>query len=521
MDPKTGFDDFLPAIFLGMLSLILGFLAWRWVHRSLTQNSPEGKGIGAKLGSHLQIPGYLGILSVAFILAIYLCPQFAQKGAWMKGAQLFASLALAFIIGEGSFALGVDYYLRERRNTEVPSIFEQLLKAIIYCIVVLSFLSTTYRVDITPLLTTSAVFTMVIGLALQDVLGNLFSGISVHISPPFRIGDVIKVSGFFGKVTESNWRATSIKLYSSELVILPNNDIAKKEIVNLSQFPGAIYSEIHVGLPYATSPEKARTGLLDACSQVGDILKSPPPRVFMTEYQDSSINYRIKFWHNDNLDPSIIKDQLMSRVWYRLKRSGIDIPFPIREIFTHPEKDEKGVLIERRLRLLSEVDFLSQLERPLRAFLAANLKEYWFDQGEVIVEKGSRGTEFFLIDSGEVSVYLEGKAGPAIANLVSGQFFGEMALLTGEPRTAMVKAERETLLLAIDYDTMKALLQQNADIAETLSDVLAERSAKNVMAMKKSEESEQLADEERAENLEKKQNSMLLLERIKGFFRLA
>ncbi|RCK81598.1 MAG: Small-conductance mechanosensitive channel [Candidatus Ozemobacter sibiricus] len=502
-----------------LLVLIGGIIFFRWVSRSLQARTAGEDSLWFKLLAAIQMPGHLLIVTLAFRVGLEYADPAKVSRQWVLGGNLLLSFAGALVVGEIMFALLIDYYLRRRHETEVPSIFQQLLKVIVYGLLGLSFLSTTYRIDITPLLTTSAVFTMVIGLALQDVLGNLFSGISVHISPPFKIGDWIKVGGHFGRVTESNWRATTLRSPERDIIILPNNEIAKKDIVNMSQRPGLLYNDFVIGISYEASPDQVRRALLGACSQVKEICRNPAPRVFMDGFQDFSITYHIRYWFKDGHSPKSVRDQLTSRIWYRLKRDGITIPFPIREVNIHPEKDKKAEQIDRRLALLSQVDFLRDLERPNRVFLADRLKEFWYEAGETIVQKGSTGTDFFIIDRGRVAVFLDDEATSPVAELGSGQFFGEMSLLTGEPRTATVRAEEETLLLVLGQETMSHLLRDNPELATLLSRVLAERSARNQMVQASSEATSLSIDEVEAER-RTSQASNLLLDRIRRFFRL-
>ncbi|HOT29590.1 MAG TPA: mechanosensitive ion channel [Candidatus Ozemobacteraceae bacterium] len=514
-------DDSLAAIVVGLVVLLVGELTWNGLLRRMMKYSPDGKGLLAKLAGAVRWPGHLLIGLLAVDSGLHLSPLFKSRTAWISTCELLLQLNAVLLIGEALFAAGIGYYLRERRATEVPSIFEQLVKVVAYVIVGLSILSTAYRVDITPLLTTSAVFTMVIGLALQDVLGNLFSGLSVHFSPPFKIGDWIKVAGYMGKVVESNWRATTIRMTTRDLITLPNNDIAKKEIHNLMLRPGLLYRDFTIGLAYEASPDQVRKSLIGACSQVGGILKSPPPQIFMEQFGDFSISYRIRYWISDADYPPTIQDQLLSRIWYRLKRDGITIPFPIREVYTHPEKDLAGEMIERRLGLIQNVDFLADLERTDKSFIAEHIREQWYESGEEIVRKGDAGTDFYIIDRGAVGVYLGEKSGKSVATLRHGDFFGEMSLMTGEPRSATIVAEEETLLLTLTRETMSHLLHENAAVAKRLSESLAERMAYNKEAGARV--AQETADGPARERLKRsaEEASVEIFDRIKRFFRLS
>jgi small-conductance mechanosensitive channel/CRP-like cAMP-binding protein len=497
------------------VAIVLGIL-WRSVLNGILRRVGEGP---AKVFRATSLPGYLIVCAIGFQTMILFSPIAMTHPRVAMAADTFLYFVGILIFGEALFALGIDYYLRVRHRTEVPSIIEQLLKGILYLIVALSVLSTTYRVDITPLLTTSAVFTMVLGLALQDVLGNFFSGLSVHISPPFRIGDWIEVAGFFGQVVESNWRATVLRKSDHTLVVLPNNDIAKKEIRNVTQRHGTIFREFEVGLAYQDSPERVRRALLGACRQVAEILPRPAPRVFMQQFQDFSISYRIRYWIKAKESHMGVQDKLASRIWYRLKRDGLTIPFPIREVFMHPEKDLSAQTTDRRLALLSQVDFLRDLDRTHRAYLCNNLDEHWYETGECVVAKGACGTEFYIVDHGSVAVHLDDGSGPAVATLRRGEFFGEMSLLTGEPRSATVKAAEETRLLVLGKETISQLLHENRELADVLSRAIAERQTRNLDA-EAARESKDRDGKMAAEGRGESPSNSVLLHRIKRFFRL-
>ncbi|NLI78144.1 MAG: mechanosensitive ion channel [Candidatus Riflebacteria bacterium] len=518
---KTSVHGWLSSALVPVLIMTIGAVLWRWSLQVLAARGIEENSFWKKLLGAIAVPGYLLIGATAFKVGLEMADPGSIPQKWLVGSNLLVVFSLVLLLGEALFTLAIDFYLRQRHATEVPSIFQQLSKATVYGLFALSFVSTTLKVDITPLLTTSAVVTMVIGFALQDVLGNLFSGISVHISPPFRIGDWIKVGEFCGRVTESNWRATTLRSADRDTFIIPNNDIAKKDIMNLSQRPGLLYNDFIIGLAYEASPDQVRRSLLGACGQVREICRSPGPRVFMDGFQDFSITYRIRYWFKDGHSPLAVKDQLTSRIWYRLKRDGITIPFPIREVNLHPEKDQKSEMIDRRLALLSEVDFLRELDRPHRVFLATRLKEFWYEAGETIVQKGSAGTDFFLIDRGRVSVFLDDEATSPVAELGSGQFFGEMSLLTGEPRSATIRAEAETLLVVLSQEVMSHLLREQPDLANLLSSVLADRNAKNRAAQAKTEAVEPGRPARSGGGVDDEQASSLLLDRIRRFFRLS
>lgn len=180
----SGINEIVPLIlsegifFVLLLVLIIG---WRGFLRVMARRSGANEGT---FWNAISMPGYLMAASLPFYIYCRLRDFDFFRPEVFALAQLLLNASLVLLIGEILFFGALRSYSQRKSGQEFPSIFRQLLKSLVYLILILSFLSNTYKIDITPLLTTSAVFTMVLGLALQDVLGNLFAGLSVHISPP-------------------------------------------------------------------------------------------------------------------------------------------------------------------------------------------------------------------------------------------------------------------------------------------------------------------------------------------------
>jgi small-conductance mechanosensitive channel/CRP-like cAMP-binding protein len=490
---------------------------WRAILRAMYR---KGKIAETNFWKTVAFPGYF----FAFALTFYVCGQYLNLATINPQiftlARILFNASLLLIVGEILFFAGMRYYAGSRPGEEFPSIFRQLLKGLVYLILFLSFLSNSYNVDITPLLTTSAVFTMVLGLALQDVLGNLFSGLSVHISPPFKIGDWIQINNFMGKVVESNWRATTLRLSTGAMVILPNNHIARNEITNFSDSAGSMFQEFTVGLPYTVSPERIRRILTGACRQVDEIYTRPSPLIILDKFDEYSINYKIRFWIANEDNPDRVTNQLASRIWYRLKREDISIPFPIQDLYLHQEKDNRHKIIEHRLGLIAGIDFLAGLELEQKQFIAERLEECWYETGEEIVVEGAYDSDFYVIDRGRVSVIIARAGSRPVAELQEGDFFGEMSLLTGEKRSATVCAKTETRLLKLSRDSMGRLLSENEKIAEALSASLAQRQSKNAELLETHRVS-QSGKKGSGREFDGGASKAAILQRIRSFFKLA
>jgi len=217
--------------------------------------------------------------------------------------------------------------------------------------------------------------------------------------------------------------------------------------------------------------------------------------------------------------PDEVTNKLSSRIWYRLKREGISVPFPISDVYIHQEKDDHQRTIERRLRLISGIDFLKDIKKELKVYIAERLEECWYESEETIFSEGAFGTDFYIVDRGRVGVYISKIGSMPVAELNQGDFFGEMSLLTGSQRSATVTAESECRLLKLSKDTMGHLLSEHNALAEKLSKILSARETENNKIIENQNTYSSAVISSRHE-FDGSVSKTALLKRIRNFFRL-
>ncbi|MEO8277303.1 MAG: mechanosensitive ion channel domain-containing protein [Thermoanaerobaculia bacterium] len=188
------------------------------------------------------------------------------------------------------------------------------------------------------LVTGSAITSLVIGLALQPILGNIFAGVVIGLEKPYRINDWIKIGDVEGRVVSISWRTTHLRTRESDNLIVPNGQMADDRILNY-YYPHPMHLEkIVVGADYKSAPYRVRQALLAAAQGVTGVLEKPTPDVYVQNFDDSSIRYELRVWIEDiGQRPRIVSD-IRSRVWEEFKRTGIEIPFPIRTVEMAPRK---------------------------------------------------------------------------------------------------------------------------------------------------------------------------------------
>jgi small-conductance mechanosensitive channel/CRP-like cAMP-binding protein len=459
---------------------------------------------------------------------IYLCLAglFGALAAVLAGnasvGRIFAFLYTFFLLascGRSAVLLAVDVIFNRRTHRAPPRIFRDVTQAVVYVIVLLLTLRAV-GVEPSSLLTTSALLTAVIGLALQDTLGNMVSGLALQMQRPFEVGDWIQFDPDprqIGQVTEVNWRATTVMTNDLIEVIVPNALLARAPIRNFSRPSSVSRRIVTVNGPYETTPRRVQDAILSALAGTAGVLADPPPFVQTRSFADSGIEYAVHYFTDDFASRDRIDGYVRDRIWYALQRGDVQIPYPQRTVHMHAVSDEsRGRSLERELerrdRVLRCVDFLDVLPAEAHRALAAAAVVRLYAAGEVIVAHGDSAGELYIIDRGEVVVELprEDRTAREVARLTSGKFFGEMGLMTGEERKATVRAAKECELLVVSHGAFQSTLASNTGVIEKISELLLARQAEL-----------QRAAGERDTMIEPMQDrSKRLISQIKNFFKL-
>jgi len=326
-------------------------------------------------------------------------------------------------------------------------------------------------------LTTSAVGAVVVGFALQDTLGNFFAGLAIQVEKPFRVGHWISIGGNEGQVEEVTWRATKLRTKDGQFLIVPNSIISKDAILNYSEPMIPTRLEVEVGASYLTPPNEVRAAITRAMANAPLVLPDPAPEVIVKGFGGSAIDYGAKFWIGDYADDIAARDQVRTNIWYEFRRQNIEIPWPIQIQYTREEQPLRMAHhIEAAAGQLSAIDLFATLSPEASRALAQAAGDHLFAAGEAIVRQGEQGDSMFVVLRGTVDVVLE-PSGQQVASIPSGGFFGEMSMLTGDPRTATVRAATDVQVLEIAADHMRRLAKATPGLVEHISSVVEARRA--------------------------------------------
>jgi small-conductance mechanosensitive channel/CRP-like cAMP-binding protein len=401
---------------------------------------------------------------------------------WWRIPWLILLSALAYTSIRVLNALLFDFAFRLRRGYEAPTLVRNIFTLVVFAIFFFLIFNRVYKeVNLGALLTTSAIFGVIIGLALQDTLGNFFAGISLHADRPFQVGDVISVGSqqHTGVVEGITWRAIKIRTFQNHIVLV-SNSMAAKESIEVCPRENLNARLVFFGTLYSDSPAKTIHVVREAIREADNISPKITPIVRIRALGDSSIDWEVKYWLQDYAKYNDTDALVRQLIWYALRRANITFAFPTRTLHLERKPPMLAVsgpqkeIVER----LSAVDIFAPLSAEENEKLAAAASRHVFAPGELVIRAGDQGSSMFVVHSGRVQVQVSDGGRPRpVAVLSEGAFFGEMALFTGEPRTANVVALEETEVLEIGHAAMKHLFETNPDLAESISWTIAERRA--------------------------------------------
>jgi len=366
-----------------------------------------------------------------------------------------------------------------RRRFVAPQLLRQIVSIVLYLLLFAAAVHAVFRVSITTaVLTSTTVLAAVIGLAMQDTLGNLFSGISLHMEGSFEVGDIIRSGEMIGVVEGINWRATRIRTVNNSVVVLPNSHLAKDRIEVFSRT--ALNARlVTVSVSYDFPPSKVIAVLEQAVGNVEGVSGEIKCLARVGGFGESGVNYEIKYWTRSYHLRDTIDAHIRRVVFYALKRNGMTIPYPIRRIQRMPHSPEV-ISPEDPRRLidsLRQADVLAFLSDEEMRVLAEGSVLRHFTQGETILRFGQVGESMFIIRSGTVAILVpnaDATASP-IAQLHPGSVFGEMALFTGESRTADVVAVTDVEAVEVGKEPLQKIMFNNPDLAAAISSKIIER----------------------------------------------
>lgn len=434
--------------------------------------------------------------------AAWIAPLTLYLQAWML--LWAANLTLGFV--EGGL---IPLYHRRGRVFPVPELLRNLVRGTILLAVSLVILKYLLQINVGPLLASTALLTVVVGFALQGVLGNLLAGMSLHLVRSVMPGDWVALETVEGEVLETNWRESRLRTVGGHVMIIPNSRMASAIIHNMTSITPRRCHRLEVRASFSDAPGEVLEALLEAAKSVPQVLADPSPSALVAGYRDFGIEYRLSFWSDCYYDRNALEGDVGRMIWYQFKRCGIEIPFPMSDqllndfmavVFRQRRQPPEREAVCELAAALRRSDLVSTLlvddqGKPLLTdddldAVAGLVQRVRYTRGETVFRQGESGQTCYVVVRGKVCGRVEHNDTPHAAEfeLKPGALFGEMSLITGMPRTATITVPGEVELIEIGEQAFCRILSFRPDIPEILAGLVAKRAATNVAALQRLKE---------------------------------
>jgi small-conductance mechanosensitive channel/CRP-like cAMP-binding protein len=423
----------------------------------------------------------LGIVGQLVAALLYALDMPAGGAAVHAVFRILTAVAFIRIAGFGAFRL-----LLPLAGRHPPRIVEDITIVVSYVVYGLVQLRGA-GVDLSSIVTTSAILTAVIAFAMQDTLGNVLGGLAIQLDNSVQVGDWVQVDNLVGRIRDVRWRSTLIETRNWETVVIPNSQLMKSRFAILGRREGSplqwrriLDFMVDPGVP----PARVVAIIEDDMDEVAipNVARTPKPSCILRKFDDGNLCYQLRYHLTNLLEDDFTDSMVRIHLFASLQRAGIRISEPQRTVHAvqrdqaHAETVRRREL-SRRLQILRGVDLFAGLSEEERQEIAERLQYAPFARGDVITKQGDAAHWLYIIAFGEAEVLYESTNGSSrvIGTLLPGQFFGEMALFAGEARHASVIAKTDVECYRLDRSSVQGLLLSRPEIAEQVSRVVGSR----------------------------------------------
>ena len=346
-------------------------------------------------------------------------------------------------------------------QSRVPSLLRDLLRLLLVAIGLAMAYSIVWGGEISGAIATLGVTSLIVGLALQEPLGNLFSGLVLLMERPFEVGETIEVGTVSGEVKAVNWRSAHIEALGGAIQVVPNSTLNKETILNFSR-PRPIRMElVDVAFSYQDPPYKVRAALLELLLQTEGVLKSPKPIVATLGYGEFSVKYRLVYRTTEK-DRWPVKNELVTRIWYMAKRHGFTMPYPVHVALQHQQDRPFRPAQPEAADLLGQFARLPQIPPEDRA----RTRPLTFGAGERLFDEGDELDGVYFVVSGAVSLQtVRNGQTSEIAAIQAGEFCGETGMHGHQAADMRAVALEDSVVVLIAPDVVRHLFETSPRLA--------------------------------------------------------
>ncbi|HEV7398522.1 MAG TPA: mechanosensitive ion channel domain-containing protein [Pyrinomonadaceae bacterium] len=343
----------------------------------------------------------------------------------------------------------------------VPGLLRDVLRLLLVGIGLVIVYSFVWGQELGGAIAALGVTSIVVGLALQEPLGNLFSGLVLLMERPFEVGETIEVGNVSGEVKEVNWRSAHIEAFGGAIQVVPNSMLNKETILNFSRPRPNRMELIDVRFSYQDPPYKVREAMLVLLLDTDGVLKSPKPIVATVSYEDFGIKYRL-IYRTAEADRWPVKNELVTRLWYMAKRHGFTMPYPVQVSLDHYQDRPFSPPQPDAADLLAQFPRLPEIAAEDRH----RTQRLTFGAGERLFDEGDDLNGVYFVVSGAVSLQTikNGKANE-IATIEAGEFCGETGMHGHQSSDMRAVALEDTSVVVIAPDVVRHLFEASPRLA--------------------------------------------------------
>jgi small-conductance mechanosensitive channel/CRP-like cAMP-binding protein len=378
-----------------------------------------------------------------------------EAGWWILAARVGVTLVRLLVVLE-----------HRPRETQIVS---DLIAGGIYLATLLAIVNYVFSVPIAGLLATSGVIAIVLGLALQNTLADVFSGIAVGVERPYKAGDLIWVEGGIeGHVVQVTWRSTHIATFQSTVAIVPNSVMAKARLINRSQPSPVRGDTIEIRLDALTPPEQCIATLAAALQAAMVPLAAPAPSVSFTGLHGDGAVYELGYSVASSAMLDKARTEVLEQVHRHLSHAGIALAVG--------GMAGPGMMrVPTPAEMLEQSDLFGTLDAEERQALASRFEEASLERGEVLFHEGDKAKYLFLVASGVVEISRTGSSGlRAVHRMSPGESLGVIGLITRSAYSATAKALTPVKVFRMDKASVAAAIAATPRLAAGL-ETLAEQ----------------------------------------------
>ena len=381
---------------------------------------------------------------------LHLAATGLQIGWWLFGARMLTVLIGAVMM---------------QRVGHTGRLLQDLLGAVIFLIAIIAALAYVLDLPVKGVLATSGALAIIVGLALQSTLSDVFSGIVLNTTKPYQLDDWISIDGTEGRVTDIDWRATRLQTAQGSLAVIPNSLAAKAKIINFSR-PSDMFG---VSIALQVSPHARPNTVIDALERAMQgcrfLLDTPAPSVSLKSSGSTGVEYEINGFVASMSEKRTVRNQLFDLAYRHLQASGVNL-------LSSVEPTLAGNLSRPRA-LLDSSPIFSTLRQEEKDTFSQNMTLQTFRAGETILDAGEVSDHLFIIESGVVSVTLTRHGSPFESGRMGpGEVIGEAGILDDSSVPAQFTAKTFCGLYRIEKAYLKPCLDARQDINDAMKTLL-------------------------------------------------